>query len=172
MFHKHHLLELRAGDGDRTRDVQGRKTPVFHHVSRPERPTCQSNMSVLRPVTFLACRAFTSTTSIPFDSKIWQTGIQYTPVDSMATVSMPQWFNQSASSCRSAVKVANFRTGSGSRLPTSTQISLPPTSIPAAAERICGNLSSNRRVFPVLLMDSSTFSSIWLRARGVVLKLS
>jgi len=22
MFHKHHLLELRAGDGDRTRDVQ------------------------------------------------------------------------------------------------------------------------------------------------------
>src|SRR5215467_9100761 len=65
-------------------------------------------MSVLRPVTFLACRAFTSTTSIPFDSKIWQIGIQYTPVDSMATVSMSQWFNQSASSCRSAVKVQTF----------------------------------------------------------------
>ena len=31
----------RAGDGDRTRDVQGRKTMVFHRVSRPERLTCQ-----------------------------------------------------------------------------------------------------------------------------------
>jgi hypothetical protein len=30
-----------AGDGDRTRDDQGRKTFVFHHVSQPERPTCQ-----------------------------------------------------------------------------------------------------------------------------------
>ena len=35
------LLKLRAGDGDRTRDVQGRKTMVFHRVSRPERLTCQ-----------------------------------------------------------------------------------------------------------------------------------
>jgi hypothetical protein len=39
--HRHHLLILRAGDGDRTRDVQGRKTVVFHRVSRPERPSCQ-----------------------------------------------------------------------------------------------------------------------------------
>ena len=34
-------LFYRAGDGDRTRDVQGRKTVVFHRVSRPERPSCQ-----------------------------------------------------------------------------------------------------------------------------------
>jgi hypothetical protein len=33
--------DSRAGDGDRTSDVQGRKTIVFHCVSRPERPTCQ-----------------------------------------------------------------------------------------------------------------------------------
>ena len=42
------LYEQKAGDGDRTRDVQGRKTLVFHGVSRPERPACQlGNMRVV-----------------------------------------------------------------------------------------------------------------------------
>ena len=39
------VLVLKAGDRDRTRDVQGRKTPVFHRVSRPERPFCQLGKS-------------------------------------------------------------------------------------------------------------------------------
>src|SRR5262249_54955013 len=36
MFHKHHLLELRAGDRDRTDDVQGRKSLSI----TPNRPFC------------------------------------------------------------------------------------------------------------------------------------
>jgi hypothetical protein len=52
--------------------------PVFHDLFLRRRQCVftgfdllylngKDNMSVLRPVTFLACRAFTSTTSIPFD---------------------------------------------------------------------------------------------------------
>jgi hypothetical protein len=46
-----------------------------------------------------------------------KSGIQYTPVDSIATVSMPQRVSQSASAYRSAVKAPNARTShpSGSR---------------------------------------------------------
>jgi len=75
----------------------------------------QSATSVLRPGTFLAWRALTSRTSNPRASSTWYNAIQYTPVDSMATVSMPQAASQLASACRSAVKLSNRRTGFGSR---------------------------------------------------------
>ena len=39
-----------------------------------------------------------------------ETGNQYTPVDCIATVSMPQLFSQSAKRCKSSVKQANCRT--------------------------------------------------------------
>src|SRR6516164_8510621 len=55
------------------------------------------------------------------------------PVDSSATVSMPQRFNQAANSWRSGVKAWKVRTGWGSRSQgTATTCSLAPTSIPAA----------------------------------------
>lgn len=47
-------------------------------------------ISLLRPLTFLTCFASTQLTSKPFDSNNSYKGIQYTLVDSMATVSIPQ----------------------------------------------------------------------------------
>ena len=52
----------------------------------------------------------------PRASRISYTGIQYTPVDSMATVSTPQATSQSAKACRSGVNVPNLRTGVGRAL--------------------------------------------------------
>ena len=49
----------------------------------------------------------TSITSNPRSSSTPNRGIQYTPVDSMTTVSTPHWANQSANRYRSAVKAAN-----------------------------------------------------------------
>jgi hypothetical protein len=63
---------------------------------------------------FLVCRAFTGYTSKPRSSKISYNGIQYTPVDCIATVSTPHACNQSAKRCKSAVKHSNRRTGSRS----------------------------------------------------------
>jgi len=58
---------------------------------------------------------------------------QYTPVDSMATVSIPQALSQSAMALRSAVKLANSRTGSSSRSGgTATKWDALPMSMPAA----------------------------------------
>jgi hypothetical protein len=65
--------------------------------------------------TVLTWRALTSFTSNPRVSRIWKRGIQYTPVDSMATVSMPHCSSHSASRSRSAVKQSKRRTGCGSR---------------------------------------------------------
>ena len=90
-------------------------------------------MSLLRPGTFFTWRAFTTYTAKPRASRISYTGIQYTPVDSMATVSTPQAVNQSAKACRSGVKVPNLRTGSAVRSGgTAAQISSLPMSRPAA----------------------------------------
>ena len=69
---------------------------------------CQS---VLRPGTFFMFRAFTRQGVIPCRSSTSQSGIQQTPVDSMATVVMRQLNSQRAISSRSAVKVRKTRTG-------------------------------------------------------------
>ena len=60
-------------------------------------------------------------------------GIQYTPVDSIATVSTPQASSQSARALRSTVKLGNSRTGSSSRSGgTATKWDALPMSMPAA----------------------------------------
>src|SRR5882724_1032897 len=93
----------------------------------------QSAISVLRPGRFLAWRALTKWTAKPRASRMWKRGIQYTPVLSMTTVSMWQAWSQSAKAWRSAVTLANRRTGSGERSGgTATSCSALPTSIPAA----------------------------------------
>src|ERR1700674_3104301 len=69
----------------------------------------------------------------PRDSSNSNTGIQYTPVDSIATVSTPQVLSQSARALRSTVKLENSRTGSSSRSGgTATKWDALPISIPAA----------------------------------------
>src|SRR5215211_8698704 len=72
-------------------------------------------------------------------------GIQNTPVDSMATVSIPQATNQATSACKSGVNVANTRTGSASRSGgTAATISALPISRPAALGKTQANSSSSR----------------------------
>ena len=71
----------------------------------------QSSTSDLRPETFFTWRALTSKTVKPRDSSNSNRGIQYTPVDSIATVSTPQAWSQSAKALRSTVKLGNSRTG-------------------------------------------------------------
>src|ERR1700680_2539265 len=93
----------------------------------------QSSTSDLRPETFFTWRALTSSTVNPRDSRSSNNGIQYTPVDSMATVSTPQALSQSASALRSIVKLGNSRTGASSRSGgTATKWDPLPISIPAA----------------------------------------
>ena len=93
----------------------------------------QSCQSVRRPGTFFMWRAFTKQGRMPGCSRISNSGIQYTPVDSRATVVTPHCSSQSVKRSRSSVKVANTRTGLSSRSGgTATNISSAPTSIPAA----------------------------------------
>ena len=84
-------------------------------------------------------------------------GIQYTPVDSIATVSTRHRCSQSAKACRSSVNVGNDRTDSVSRSGgTATKISVAPISTPAAFGLITGKLRSNFRCFfpfPGLAID-------------------
>src|SRR5436190_2637184 len=99
----------------------------------------QSQTSVRLPGTFFTCRALTRHTSKPRSSKIWNNGIQYTPVDSIATVLIPHAWSQSAKIYRSWVKVGNDRTFSVARSAgTATKISVAPISMPAASGRITG----------------------------------
>ena len=87
----------------------------------------------MRPETFFTYRALTSSTVKPRASRISNNGIQYTPVDSIATVSTPLALSQSANCSRSAVKLGNSRTGSSSRSGgTATKCEALPMSIPAA----------------------------------------
>jgi hypothetical protein len=74
--------------------------------------SCQS---VRRPGTFFMWRAFTKQGRMPHCSRISNSGIQYTPVDSSATVVTPHCSSQSVKRSRSSVKVANTRTGFSSR---------------------------------------------------------
>src|SRR5260370_20545164 len=57
-------------------------------------------MSVLRPGKFFVSCAFTTNTRIPRSARMSYSAIQYTPVDCMATVSIPHRTSQSAISCR------------------------------------------------------------------------
>lgn len=67
-------------------------------------------------------------------------GLQYTPVDSMATVRIRHCCSQSASAFRSSVKLAKERTGSVSRSGgTATYISVGPISLPAASAFSAGS---------------------------------
>jgi hypothetical protein len=64
-------------------------------------------------------------------------------VDSIATVRISHFVSQSANAFKSAVKVANRRTGSKSRSAgTATKISSAPMSIPAASDRSTGSFTS------------------------------
>ena len=75
----------------------------------------------------------TSITWKPRSSSTPNSGIQYTPVDSMTTVSTRHSTSQSAKRYRSAVKAANSRTGSSTRSAgTATKWLVAPTSMPAA----------------------------------------
>jgi hypothetical protein len=70
---------------------------------------------------------------MPRGSRISNRGIQYTPVDSSATVVTPHGSSPSVKRSRSSGKVANTRTGFSSRPGgTATNISRAPTSTPAA----------------------------------------
>ena len=90
-------------------------------------------MSVLRPGKFLVSAPFTRNTRIPRSERMSYNAIQHTPVDCLATVSMPHPTSQSAISCKSCVKHPKLWTGAGSRSGgTATQCSSLPTSIPAA----------------------------------------
>jgi len=70
--------------------------------------SCQS---VRRPGTFFMWRAFTKQGRMPRCSRISNSGIQYTPVDSSATVVTPHCSSQSVKRSRSSGKVPNTRTG-------------------------------------------------------------
>jgi len=97
----------------------------------------QSCTSLLRPGTYFNCRASTSHTFNPCCSSTSNTAIQYTPVDSSATVSTPSLSSHRASSAKSSVIVPTSRTAacpaaSAKCCGTATQWLDPPTSIPAA----------------------------------------
>ena len=78
-------------------------------------------------------RGSTSITWKPRPSSTPNSGIQYTPVDSMTTVSTPHSVSQSAKRYRSAVKASNSCTGCSARSAgTATKWLVAPTSMPAA----------------------------------------
>lgn len=81
-------------------------------------------------------------------------GIQYTLVDSIATERIPHCCSQSASACRSRVKVRKLRTGWGSRsAPIATNNSLAATSMRAASGCKLGN--SSHRFLALFAISSS-----------------
>src|SRR5215216_5207714 len=93
-------------------------------------------MSVLRPLTFFVCRAFTRQTSNPFIINNPYNGFQYTPVLSMATLLIPHRFSHFTITSKSQVNAPNCLTGSLSRSGgTATACTVSPISIPAALGR-------------------------------------
>ncbi len=105
----------------------------------------QSCTSLLRPGTYFICRASTNQTFSPCCSSTSNTGIQYTPVDSTATVSTPRPTSHAASAFKSSVIAPTSRTDSqpapSARCrDTATQWLDAPMSMPAAF----GNTSSSR----------------------------
>ena len=100
------------------------------------------------------CRALTRHTLNPRASSTSNTGIQYTPVLSIATVSTPHATSQSASACKSGVKVLNLRTRSGVRSAgTHAQISRVPISSPAAFG--CTHARLSKETLCLLILASS-----------------
>ena len=86
-----------------------------------------------RPGTFLPWRALTRATAKPRASRICNSGIQDTPVDSSTTVGIRQGVHQAASRCKSQGNALNVWTGGGARSAgTQPPCSSAPTSMPAA----------------------------------------
>ena len=75
----------------------------------------QSSTSLLRPLTCFVARGFTRCTSKPARSSTSNTGIQYTPVDSIATSRTPHADSHAAIASRSSVNEPKLRTGSSNR---------------------------------------------------------
>lgn len=84
-----------------------RQQAIAHQLLQP----LAISTSDFRPDTLCTCRAFTRYTVKPRDSNSSNNGIQYTPVDSIATVVTPQVTSQSANRRESSVKLGNSRTG-------------------------------------------------------------
>ena len=131
---------------------------------------------VRRPGTFFMCRAFTKHGRMPRCSRISNSGIQYTPVDSSATVVTPHCSSQSVKRSRSSVKVANTRTGFSSRpAGTATNISRAPTSIPAAFGSNTGRSSKHIPLFRLRRLDfafpAGRLSPCFLFTRGSLSEL-
>src|ERR1022692_2643363 len=103
----------------------------------------QSSTSVFFPGTFLKCRALTRHTSNLSSASTCPNGIQYTPVDSIATLRMPHCFSHAAICRRLSVKLSKQRTGSASRSAgTATKISVAPISMPAVSACRMGSEST------------------------------
>ena len=112
--------------------------------------------SVLRPGTFLMRLGSTSITWRPRSSSTPNSGIQYTPVDSMTTVSTRHSSSQSAKRYRSAVKAANSRTGSSARSEgTATKWLVAPTSMPAAFRFSRDSPSGSAWLLRLFIIDST-----------------
>ncbi len=109
-----------------------------HRVQVPQ-PRRVADIRSSVPAHSCSARAFTKYTSNPRSSSIWYNGIQYTPVDSIATGRTPQAFSQLRSG---TIPRLPFRNGGSAWCPCAGRPphKLPPDcyQIPAASGRICG----------------------------------
>ena len=105
-------------------------------------------------------RGSTNITSNPRSSSTPNSGIQYTPVDSMTTVSTSLSASQSARRYKSAVKAANSSTGCSARSwGTATKWLVAPTSMPAAF-RFTWDSCAGRRSGPPPVLPTG-FALLW-----------